>query len=175
MSVLNEGVPVPVAQLNPVSGLPVTFGALPAVIVFVRDLHGTTARMALAALTSIWSELDARAIQLAVVTHTDLTYARDYVPRHHVLFPLVVDETGELREKFGLGSDSAFTGTLLSLRPRNVKAWVDGLGLSRDLVMPNTELGGEFVIDRNGRVVYARAFKGVLDQPDIAKLKEAVL
>lgn len=175
MSLLNEGVPVPVTQLNPVSGLPVTFGTLPAVIVFIRDLHGTTARMAIAALTKVWSELDAKAVQLAVVTNTDLTYARDYVPRHHVLFPLVVDETGVIREQFGLGTDKMFTGTLLALRPSNVKAWFDGLGLSRDLAMPNGDLGGEFVIDRNGRVVYARAFKGVLDQPDVNALKAAAL
>ncbi len=175
MSVLNEGVVVPVTHLNPVSGLPITFGTSPAVVVFVRDLHGTTARMALAALSTIWSELDAHGVQLAVVTHTDLTYARDYVPRHHVLFPLIVDETGGLREQFGLGTDGALTGTLLSLRPGNVRAWFDGLGLSRDLALPNMELGGEFAIDRNGRVVYARAFSGLLDHPDLERLKASVL
>ncbi len=175
MSILNEGVPVPVTQLNPVSGLPVLFGTLPAVVVFIRDLHGTTARMALAALTAAWSELDAKAVQLAVVTRTELTYARDYVPRHHVLFPLVVDETGLLREQFGMESDPTFTRSVLRLRPSNVKAWLDGLSLSRDLAMPNGDLGGELAIDRNGRVAYSRAFTSVLDQPDVRRLKEAVL
>jgi len=148
VSILNEGVPVPVTQLHPVSGLPVTFGTLPVVIVF---------------------------IQLAVVTRTDLTYARDYVPRHHVLFPLVVDETGDIRAQFGLETDATFTRSLLRLRPSNVKAWLDGLSLSRDPAMPNGDLGGELAIDRNGRVIYARAFTSVLDQPDVQRLVDAVL
>lgn len=175
MSILNEGVPVPVTQLNPVSGLPVTFGTLPAVIVFIRDLHGTTARMAIDALTKAWSTLDAKAVQLAVVTRTELTYARDYVPRHHVLFPLVVDETGDLRAQFGLEADPTFTRSLLRLRPSTVKAWFDGLSLSRDPALPNGDLGGELAVDRNGRVIYARAFTSVLDQPDVQRLVDAVL
>lgn len=174
MSVLSEGVPVPVAQMEPVSGLPVVFGKLPAVVVFVRDLHGTTARVAIARFEVVRQKLDAAGVQMAIVTRTDLEYARDYVPRHHVLIPLVADVEGDLRKQFGLGSDGAFTGSLLALRPSTLRAWFDGMSLGRDPAMPNGDLGGEFVIDRNGRVVYSRGFKGGLDLPDIDKLVEIV-
>lgn len=169
-----EGQQVPLTQLQPVSGLPVIFGAKPAVVVFVRDLHGTTARIAIQKLTAVWSKLDASGVQLAAVTRTDLEYARDYVPRHHVIFPLVVDEDGAIREQFGLATDKAFMGSLGALRPTTAKAWFDGLSLSRDLAMPNGDLGGEFAIDRAGRVAYSRLYKGALDLPDVPKLMAAV-
>ncbi|MSP56329.1 MAG: redoxin domain-containing protein [Myxococcales bacterium] len=175
MSVLSEGVPVPVAQLEPVSGLPVAFGKLPAVVVFLRDLHGTSARVAIGRFEVVRQKLGAAGIQAAIVTRTSLEYARDYVPRHHVLIPLVADVDGDIRKQFGLGTDPVYTGSLLALRPSTLRSWFEGWGLGRDPAVPNGDLGGEFVVDRTGRVVYSRGFKGALDLPDIDKLVDIVM
>ena len=166
VSVLSLGSISPIERLNPVSGLPVVFGGAPVVVVFVRDLHGTTARVAIKRLTAVWPSLDAAGVRLAVVTHTDLTYARDFVPRHHVIFPLVVDEDRSLREKFGLETDATYLQSLRALRPRAVRAWLDGLNESRDPAKPNGDLGGEFVFDRHGTLIHARGYSSVLDVPD---------
>lgn len=119
--------------------------------------------------------MDAAGVDMAIVTRTDLEYARDYVPRHHVLIPLMTDEDGRLRALFEIGRDKTGAGTLLALRPATVRAWADGLNLGRDLVVPNGDLGGEFVIDAQGTIVYARAFAGALDLPDVAGLSERAL
>ncbi len=170
MSVLSLGSLAPIERLNPVSGLPVVFGGAPVVVVFVRDLHGTTARVAIKRLTAVWPSLDAAGVRLAVVTHTDLTYARDYVPRHHVIFPLVVDEDRSLREKFGLKTDPTYMRSLRALRPKALRAWLDGLNESRDPAKPNGDLGGEFVFDRSAKLIHVRAYASVLDLPDAEQL-----
>lgn len=171
MPILPEGASAPVDRLHPVSGLPVVFGGAPVVVVFLRDLHGTTARTALARLTAIWPALDAAGVRLAAVTRTDLTYARDYVPRHHVIFPLVVDVDGTLSAQFGIDAPGSLLRALTGVRPAQLRAWFDGLGLGRDAAWPDAQLGGELVFDREGRVVHSRAFTSVLDGPDIDTLQ----
>lgn len=170
MSILPVGAPAPLDRLHPVSGLPVVFGGAPVIVVFLRDLHGTTARTALARLTEAWPALDAAGVRLAAITRTDLTYARDYVPRHHVIFPLVVDEDGSLAERFGVGGPGPLLRGLTGVRPAGVRAWLDGLSHGRDPAWPDGQLGAELVFDRDGRVVHSRAFASVLDQPDVDTL-----
>lgn len=170
MSVLSIGSISPIQRLTPVSGLPVVFGTRPVIVVFVRDLHGTTARVAIKRLTAVWQRLDAAGVRLAVVTDTDLTYARDFVPRHHVIFPLVVDTDRGLRADFGLETDPSYTRSLRALRPSALRTWFDGLNESRDLAMPNGDLGGEFVFDDSGKLIYTRGYQSVLDLPDAEQL-----
>lgn len=170
---LNVGDSAPPFTLQPVFGLPVALHEGTTVIAFLRPLTGSTARTAIETLTEAWPRLDAEGIKLLAVTRTDLTFARDFVPRHHVLFPVYVDESGEVCRAYGVQSDKGLVKTLLGLRPRHLSALSVAVGNGRQLdTLPSSDLPA-YVVVRDGRVVYASYGSSALDQPEIEELWRA--
>lgn len=171
---LRPGDAAPMFTLQPVMGLPVKLEGHVTVVCFLRPLEGSVSRTAIATLQEAWSRFDAEGIQLVGITRTDLTFGRDFVPRYHVLFPIVIDETGEYSQAYDIPCDKGFMGTLKGLRPEAVRTFVGSLEHGRGAPrLPSTILPAEFVIGRDGAVRYAHYATSVLDQPDIEALWNA--
>lgn len=161
----------PPFDAKPVSGLNVAIGGRPLVMVFVRSLSGSLARLALASLQARFARFDAAGIGVVAITRCDLTLARDYVPRHHLLFPLVVDGDGRWFEAYGVGRDRGFGRSLLGLRPARVQALVRALALGRGRPDGGADqLPAEFVVGADATLRHARIGPTILDQPDIEAL-----
>lgn len=163
----------PELTLSPVFGLPVKLHQGVSIVCFMRPLSGSTARSTIQVLTEAWPRFDAEGFKLVGVTRTDLTFARDFVPRHHVLFPIVVDERGELFAQFGVGKDTGFLKTAMSLRPRHYQALSEAFALGRQAnALPGSDLPAFFVV-RDGRFVYASYGASALEQPQVEELWRA--
>jgi peroxiredoxin len=85
-------------------------------------------------------------------------------------FPLLLDPTKEAYRRWGLGKVSPF-GAYLSpdLSVRYVKLLLKGerfLGLAPDML----QLGGDFVVDRQGRIAFAHAMTNNGDQAAVPVL-----
>lgn len=157
--------------LNPIMGLPVDMKRASTVLVFLRPLVGGTSRVSVTRLQEAWPRFFADGIQLVTFTRTDLTFARDFFPRHHVLFPMVVDESGQYFDGYQVGTDRGFIGTLRGLGPTALRALRGSLEAGRaGWGMPSTQLPAEFVVGADGRVRYAHYATSVLDQPDLEAL-----
>lgn len=91
--------PAPPLRAQPVFGLDVDLAAWsargPVVLVFTRYLGSPHARATLFALNEAYPDFDREGVQLAAVTDSSLRAARDFVPRHHLLFPLICDPERE--------------------------------------------------------------------------------
>lgn len=169
---LTVGDAAPGMKLHPVFGLPVDLSHGTTVVAFLRPLTGCTARVQITTLTEAFPRFDAEAIRVVGVTRTDLTYARDFVPRYHVLFPIYVDETGEVFRAFQVGADKGLAKTLTTL-PTRLGTAVEALKLGRTWnVLPSSDLPAWFVV-RDGRVAYASYGSSAMDQPDIEELWRA--
>jgi peroxiredoxin len=144
----------------------------PLVVHFVRHLSCPFAREALAQVQDRYADFDRVGIQVLAISQSDRTLAFDFVPRHHLLFPLVVDEGGRLRDAWSVGSDAFLLGTLKgqlrqAARTQTLRAFRHGrgLGLGQEL-----QLGADFVIDRGGQVVHAAYHGSISDVPDLDTL-----
>lgn len=163
----------PELTLAPVFGLPVKLSVGVNIVCFMRPLSGSTARSTIHVLTEAWPRFDAEGFKLAGITRTDLTFARDYVPRNHVLFPIVVDERGELFTQFGVKKDTGFLKTAMGFRPRHYQALQDAVALGRQTnVLPGSDLPAFFVV-RDGRFTYAHYGSSALDLPQVEELWRA--
>lgn len=152
--------------LQPVFGLPVQVPAQvgPVVLVFLRHLGCPFARAAVARLQAAFPDFDRAGVGLVGLSHCAVEVARDYVPRHHLLFPLVHDATGELRARFGVGHNRRLIGGLGALRPAELwEALAHGKGLSRG---DEAELPAELVIGGDGAVRYAHYPRSISSLPD---------
>lgn len=171
---LRPGDVAPQWTLHPIMGLPVDMTRAPTVLLFVRPLEGSSPRVTVNRLQEAWPRFFADGIQVAAITRCDLTFARDFFPRYHVLFPLVVDETGEYFQSYDVGSDRGFVGTLKGLGPSAFRTLRAGLRLGRARWgMPSAQLPAEFVVAPDGTVRYAHYATSVLEQPDIEALWNA--
>lgn len=170
---LSVGDPAPAFTLQPVFGLPVALHEGTTVVAFLRPLTGSTARAVIDVLTEAWPRLDAEGIKLIGITHTDLTFARDFVPRHHVLFPIYVDESGEVARAYEVPSDKGLLKTLSGLRPRHFATLGDLLARGRQVDgLPSSDLPA-YIVVRDGRIAYASYGATALDQPEIEELWRA--
>jgi peroxiredoxin len=170
--VLRPGEPAPRLEAQPVSGLPVRVGEGPLAIVFLRSLSGWVAREAVARVTAAFSRFDEAGVRVVAVTRCDLELARDFVPREHVLFPVVVDETGAWFDAFGVGRDRGLLGTLA--RPTLLPNLAAALGRGR--AKPDggyDQLGAEVLVGADGIVRHARYARSVLELPDVEGLWDA--
>jgi len=144
------------------------------VLCFVRNLASPFSRAVMAEIQLRYPDFDREGFSLVVVTPTDLTQARDFVPRHHVLAPVVVDEDGALHRAWQVGSDRALAGSLRSLlQPARVSAIMQALHHGhgrphRDI----NQLGAQFVVGSDGRIALAAYDRSIADQPDLESLLE---
>ena len=161
----------PQYTFNLISGLPVDMRRQATVLAFLRPVTGCQARVAVNLLQEAWSRFDAAGMSVVGLTQCSLEFARDFVPRYHVLFPMVCDETGEYFEAYGTGRDSGYLGTLKALRPSSPRAAIDALNLGRaGFQLPSTQLPAFFVVAADATVKYARYGTSITEQPDIEAL-----
>ncbi len=161
----------PQFTLNLVSGLPVDMKRQATVLAFLRPVTGCQSRVAVNLLQEAWGRFDAAGMSVVGLTQAPLEFARDFVPRYHVLFPMVCDESGEFFEAYGTTRDTGYMGTLKSLRPSSVRLAFEALNLGRaGPQLPSTQLPAFFVIATDGTVKYARYGTSITEQPDIEAL-----
>lgn len=175
---LHAGDAAPPFVARPIFGLdqpvPPPAGARPVVLCFVRNLVSPFSRAAMAAIQARYADFDREGFTLLVITCTDLTEARDFGPRHHVLAPLIVDEGGTLHDLYQVGTDKALAGTLKGLLdPTSLRLAVDALQHGhgrphRDV----TRLSASFVIGADGRIALARYATSITELPDLDALLE---
>ena len=170
---LRPGDRAPTAVVAPVSGLPVDLGTGPLVVLFLRPLAGGMARVAIASVQAAMAQFDARAVRVVAITRGDLTMARDYVPRHHVLFPVVIDPDGALFDTWGVPRDLAFRQSLRGLRPSALRTVGHALRAGRPTF--DNQLPAEFAVGADGRIRHTRLGPTVFAQPDIDPLITAAL
>lgn len=168
----------PAFVARPVFGLefevPPPEGGRPVVLCFVRHFASPFAREAMARIQARYPDFDRAGVPLLVITRTGLTEARDFVPRHHVLAPVMVDPDGELHNRYGVGQDRLLRGTLRSAADPTVlraamEAVQHGHGRPHPLV---TQLPAQFVVAPGGRVAHAHLGRGIFEQPDLDALLE---
>lgn len=172
---LCAGEVAPRFELQPVCGLPVRLpdpGARPLALFFLRPFGCPFGRAAAARLQDGLPALDDRGLRVLAITPTPLAVLRDFVPRHHLLFPVYADERALIFDAFGVGSG----GGLTSLGPRAL-ARMASASLQRGLGAlhgHNTRLTADLLIDPNGRVLYASHGATIDAMPDLDAVMRAV-
>lgn len=127
--------------------------------------RGTLA--SLAALTAVWPRVDAEAGGMVAITRSPLEAARDFVPRHHVLFPVLVDEQGETFRNWKVSKATGFSSKLRTARPAFVKRALSVLRNGHALPESNEDqLPAAFVVNASGEIVHAWYGSGVDDVVD---------
>ncbi|MFT5686669.1 MAG: peroxiredoxin [Myxococcota bacterium] len=177
-AMLKEGDAAPAFSARPIFGYPVEvpagLKAGPIVLFFVPFLGSPFARRTLALLQERFADFDRRGIRIVAITQTELTAARDFVPRYHLLYPLITDPEGELQSLFDIQEDRYLLSSVRSLLSGGSGATGGTGGLMEFGVGwfngPVRQLGAEFVLDRSGTVRMAHYASGVADVPDLDAL-----
>jgi peroxiredoxin len=171
---LEKGDAAPGFSARPIFGYPVeipqglTDG--PIVLCFVPYLGSPFARRTLATLQERFADFDRRGIRLVAVTQTELEAARDFVPRFHLLYPLITDPDGALQALYDIQEDRYMLSSLRSMvsgGSGSRGAFQFGVGWFNG---PLRQLGAEFVLDRSGTIQMAHYANGVTDSPDLDAL-----
>jgi peroxiredoxin len=155
--------------------VPEGLDAGPLVLCFVRYLGCSFCRESLAELQEAFPDFDRAGARVVAVTRTPMRTARDFVPRHHLLFPVVADPEGSLEERFHIGRDRDLMCTIKGLPEtdigRTLRALRRGHGPFEG---PERQLAAEFVIGRDGCFSYTRYACSILAGPDIPALLQTV-
>lgn len=172
------GARAPALVGQPVFGLPVDLERLrqrgPVLVVFWGALSSAATLDNLARLTAIWPRVDVEAGGLVAVTRSPLEAARDFVPRHHVLFPVIVDSTGDIAARWAVGEARGLQAALLRAQPTVVRRAVSVLRNGQPLPEANEgQLPAAFVVGRDGDVRHAWYGRSVGDRIDAEGLWRA--
>lgn len=166
---LKPGDLAPSFRLQPVFGLPVEIPGRVSLLLFLRPLGSANTRSMLAALQSVHRELDG--IQVVQFTRSSLLLAQDFVPRQHLLLPLVCDPAGEWYARYGVGAN------LLAslLKPAAILRYPQRLSLGHGKPeAPYGQQAAALVVGADGRVRWAWYGKGIFDLPEVSMLLEAL-
>lgn len=112
---------------------------------------------------------------VALVTFTDTASLRDYEARHDLGFVALRDPDREGYRAFGLGRGSV--GRVWGLRAARRYARLirrDGTGSLRRPTEDPLQLGGDFVIDTDGRLAWGFWSEGPDHRPAVDDLVDAV-
>ena len=103
----------------------------PIVLVFVPSLGTPMSRGVLAQMQQVVADFDLAGVSLYAITRSRPEIAQDFVPRHHLLFPTIVDMGGEIFSKYGVGR-LCLKSTVRSFNPRRIRkglsTWSHGFG-----------------------------------------------
>ena len=169
---LREGDRAPAFRAQPVFGLPLEVpGDRPVVLVFVRHLGCPYARETIWRLQESVGRVNLAGARLAVVARAGLNTARDFVPRHHVLFPVVADLDGVLFQLYRVPRYRFLKGTVASLAstrpPDLLRPLLRGAGKPSG---PVDQLPAEFVVDGRGVVRYCNYPTSIFHVTDPSEL-----
>lgn len=168
---LSVGEKAPLFTFHLISGLPVNMHRQTTVLAFLRPVTGSQPRLAVNLLQEAWPRFDAAGVAVVGITQADLEFSRDFVPRYHVLFPMVCDTSGEFFQAYQVPHDRGYLGSLRALRPSSLRAALDALNLGRaGAQLPSSQLPAFFVVSPDGTVRYARYGTSITEQPDIEAL-----
>ena len=173
---LDVGDPAPPFDRQPVFGRRVRVpGPRPVALFFVGGLASPFARAALFAIQERVADLDLAGLDAVAVAPGRLEAARDFVPRHHLLFPLVLDEDGALARQWRIGRDPWLLQTLKGLGRVPLRPALRALELGAG--RPDgggRRLASQFIVDTDGTLRHARHACSILALPDVdALLKDA--
>jgi len=166
--VIAPGTAAPRLHGQPVFGLPYDLAAArargPVLVAFWSALSNAGTLRNLASLTGAWPRADAEAGGIVAVTRSPLEAARDFVPRHHVLFPVLVDESGTFFDAWGVGRASGLAAALVRARPEPLRRALSVLRNGQPLPEAHADqLPAAFLVGRDGAVVKAWHGQGVDD------------
>lgn len=112
---------------------------------------------------------------VALVTFTDEAALRDYVARHQLGFLALRDPDRSAYRAFGLGRGSlARVWGWRAARRYASLIRRDGIGALRRPTEDSLQLGGDFVVDAEGRLVWGHWSEGPDDRPAVDELVAAV-
>ena len=174
---LTVGEVAPSFRAQPVFGLPVDVedhtSRYPLVICFVSSLGSPLTRQTLADLQENYAKFDVIGAQVVAITRSGLPVCQDFVPRHHVLFPVLSDPDGDLYTQYQV-TGSGWKLAVKALDPRSVRKAMNSikLGVGRP-ERGNSQLPAEFVVAPGGELVHARYGTAVSDTPEVAQLLAA--
>ena len=152
-------------------------GSRPVGLCFVGHTNSPISHRAFQELHDHVRDFDLADVELLVVTPSGLTVARDFVPRYHVLFPVISDLEGKIFDAYSVGTSTRldalqlFRPDLLRDVARRFKGGIGPRALS--LEGQEARLPAEFVISPQGRIAYARYSETVMALPDVVSLLEA--
>ena len=110
---------------------------------------------------------------VALVTFTRQRNLRGYRGRFHLQYVVLTDESRATYRAYGLGR-----GPLWRVwGPATLRAYAQLLRRGAQLQRPKedtAQLGGDFVIDRDGRLAYVFRSKGPADRPSVDDLVTVV-
>lgn len=153
--ILRAGDRAPVLEASPVFGLRVRTPPVRGdgcVLLFVPDLDTGAGRRCVEETHGRLAALHLADLSVVLVTRSPLPVGRDFVPRHHVLFPVVCDGTGEWFGAWGLDPGPARQGGLAGL----VSAVQDAVAARlRGVGGRSVAGGGAFVVGSDGTVRFA--------------------
>jgi len=172
---LRTGEPSPTFRARPVFGRDVDLESAPPTrplaIAFVQHTNSPMARRALALLQNSVREFDLSDIDLLAVTPTSLLIARDFVPRFHVLFPVIADPERAIFERFQVpraGRMQALRAFRPAMLVETARSLQEGFGPNAlSLEGQETQLPAEFVVTPGGEVAHARYGASITDMPDV--------
>jgi hypothetical protein len=113
--------------------------------------------------------------QVLAISFTPAAKAAAFLEKHPLPFPVLCDPERQAYRAFELGR----TSWGLILRPRIIGRFFLALLRGRRPIKPNEgddlmQLGGDFVLDGQRRLVYAHRSGDVTDRPSVEVLVEAV-
>ena len=169
MSELKPGDPAPPFRLQPVSGLPVEVGLQGPVsmLFFLRPLASAHSRLLVNSLQQQHTAFDG--IQVVQFTRSVEENVRDFVPRHHILLPIVNDLEGRWYDAYGVGRDRGFVRSMTDLSGwmKLPQTLLSGMGRPEGFY---DQRPAAFVIGVAGRVAWAWYGSSVLALPDPAEM-----
>lgn len=169
---LSVGALAPAFTVQPVFGLPVSTGGRPLIVLFLRSLSGSIARAVVPRVHAVLPRVEAAGGTVVAFTRCDLTLARDFVPREHVLFPVVVESDPRRFEAWGVGRDAGLRRSALALlTPGGIAAASAVLGSGR--ARPDggvDQLAAGFRLDADGRIEEAWYGRTIWELPDLESL-----
>lgn len=110
---------------------------------------------------------------VALVTFTRQRNLRGYRSRHGLPFAVLTDEDRAGYRAYGLGRGSVWRVYGLATLRRYAQLLRRGERLQRPLE-DTLQLGGDFVVGRDGRLAYVFRGSGPDDRPEVDELVEAV-
>lgn len=157
---LSVGETAPGFRAQPVFGLPVDVekhtARYPLVICFVSSLGSPLTRQSLADLLERYADFDVKGIQVVAITRSGLDVARDFVPRYHVLFPVLSDPDGDLYNRYQVVT-KGWLSAIKTLDPRSVRTAMRSIKLGVGKPERGTsQTPAEFVVAPGGDIVYVR-------------------
>ncbi len=175
---LKPGDPAPPFRQQPVFGLPVDLEQAtrryPVLLYFGRYLGCVHFRDNLARLQQAWPRFDVLGATVVAITRSDLDTARDFVPRYHLLYPMVCDPEGALYAQWQVPVGSRLDA-IRALTPGAVKVAAAAVrhGIDpREALRP--QLPAAFVVAPGGRIAWVRQGEHIDDELDIEAALEEV-